>query len=158
MVNMKFFAKIGICCLLLLIFGAVAQAQIDWVGVYEFDEDGGKTTGGSAISINHRIEIRETDGGFLATIQSNGYQTSRDLVSTVKKEGDKLMFYFDSYGENNSLEPYAEGDLLLTLERKTAKNKTEILTYWGKFKPVTTSNETPGKVYFKKIAVKYNDK
>jgi Family of unknown function (DUF5991) len=133
-----------------------AQAQADWVGVYEFGEDGGKTTGGSAIFITHQIEIRDTDNGLLATIISNGYQTSRDLVCTVKTDGDKIAFYFDSYGEDNSLEPYTEGDLLLTLERKTVKNKTEILTYWDKFKPVIASNESSGKVYFKKIPVKVN--
>jgi len=156
MVDMKVLLKIGISCVLLFLFAALAQAQTDWVGVYEFAEDGGKTTGGSAISITHQIEIRETDDGFLATIISNGYQTSRDLICTVKTDGDKISFYFDSYGENNSLEPYAEGDLLLTLERKTTKNKTEILTSWDKFKPVIAANETSGKVYFKKIPVKTN--
>ena len=137
----------------LFIFCIAAQAQADWVGVYEFEEDGGKSTGGSAIFITHQIEIRETDNGFLASIQSNGYQTSRDLVCTVKAVGAKLEIYFESYGENNSLETYSEGDLLLTLERKTEKKKTEILTFWDKFKPVIAKNETTGKVYFKKIEV-----
>jgi Family of unknown function (DUF5991) len=151
---MKILLKFGVFCASFLLFAALAQAQTDWVGVYEFGEDGGKTTGGSAISISHQIEIRDTDNGFLATIISDGYQTARDLVCTVKTDGDKIAFYFDSYGENNSLEPYAEGDLLLTLERKTIKNKTEILTFWSKFKPVIANNETTGKVYFKKIEVK----
>jgi hypothetical protein len=133
-----------------------ARAQADWVGVYEFAEDGGKTAGGSAIFISHQIEIRKTDDGYLATITSNGYQTSRDVVASVKANGTKVEFYFESFGENNSLETYAEGDLLLALERKTVKNKTEILTYWSKFKPVITANEANGKVYFKKIEVKSN--
>lgn len=157
MVNMKILLKFGGFCLSFLLFAALAEAQADWAGAYEFEEDGGKTAGGSAVFITHQIEIRDTDNGFLATIISNGYQTSRDLVCTVKTEGDKISFYFDSYGENNSVESYTEGDLLLTLERKTTKNKTEILTFWEKFKPVIAANETSGKVYFKKIPVKNNN-
>lgn len=145
--------KIAVILTFIFIVAIAAKAQADWVGVYEFEEDGGKTTGGSGISINHRIEIRDTDDGLLATITSSGYQTSRDLVCSVKTEGAKLLIYFESYGEDNSLETYEEGDLLLTLERKATKNKTEILTFWNKFKPVIESNETPGKVYFKKIKV-----
>ncbi len=149
--------KLAVILTLLFAFAIAANAQADWVGVYEFEESGGKTAGGSAILITHQIEIRNTDNGFLATIQSSGYQTSRDLVCTLKADGANLFFYFESYGESNSIEPYAEGDLLLTLERKIAKKKTEILTFWNKFQPVIASNEAPGKVYFKKIEVKYNN-
>ena len=88
----------------------------------------------------------------LATIQSNGYQTSIDLVGTVKTQGEKLIIYFDSYGENNMFENYEQGDLLLTLEKKTVKDKTELLTYWNKFQPIVPKNEKSGKVYFRKAA------
>ena len=33
------------------------------------------------------------------------------------------MIYFDSYGENNMFENYEQGDLLLTLEKKTVKGQ-----------------------------------
>jgi hypothetical protein len=89
----------------------------------------------------------------MATLQSNGYQTSKDLICTAKASGDKLSVYFESYGENNVFETYEPGDLLFTLERKTVKNKTEILTFWNKFLPVVPKNEKSGKVYF----VKTND-
>ena len=148
---MKFLSKIAVCGVLFLLFASLAQAQIDWTGAYEFDEDGGKTTGGTAIFINHQMEIRNTDDGLVAYLQSNGYQTSKDLICTAKAEGSKLLIRFESYGENNAFESYEPGDLLLTLERQTVKGKTQILTYWEKFQPVVPKNEKSGKVYFRQL-------
>lgn len=150
MVNMKFLSKIGVFCLLFLAFSASAYAQNDWAGKYEFDENGGKTAGGTVVFISHQLEIRETDDGLMAFIQSNGYQTSKDLVATTKIEGNKLLIYFESYGENNVFESYEEGDLLFTLEKQTVKGKTSILTHWNKFLPVVPKNEKSGMIYFKK--------
>jgi hypothetical protein len=139
-----------------MLFCCAANAQKEWLGGYVYDEDGGKTAGGTAIFISHQIDVVESDDGLVVTIQSNGYQTSRDLIGTAKVEGAKLLVYFDSYGENNTFEPYEKGDLLFTLERRTVKGKTEILTYWGKFQPVvpknekTGKNDKAGKVYFVK--------
>jgi hypothetical protein len=134
----------------LLIFSMHANAQNDWKGSYSFDENGGKNAGGSVIFISHEINIFDGGDGLAATLQSNGYQTSSDLVCSVKTVGSKLMIYFQSYGENNMFEPYNPGDLLLTLERKTEKGKPVILTYWGKFTPAIPKNEKTGKVYFEK--------
>ena len=143
-------AKIFSSSIFLIIFCSFVQAQTSWLGTYEFDEDGGKTVGGTKIFISHQLEIKQTDDGLLATIQSNGYQTSIDLVGTVKTEGDKLMIYFDSYGENNMFENYEQGDLLLTLEKKTVKDKTEILTYWNKFQPVVRKTKNRAKFILRK--------
>lgn len=148
---MKFLSKIGACCLLFFVFSIATHAQNDWVGAYEFDEDGGKNAGGSAIFVTHELEIRQTDDGLMAFIQSNGYQTSKDLICTTKIEGNKLLIYFESYGENNSFESYETGDLLLTLEKQTVKGKTQILTHWNKFEPVVLKPEKSRKVYFRKL-------
>ncbi len=147
---MKNLSKIFVSILFLLVFCWPANAQKEWLGSYSFDEDGGKNAGGATIFIAHQIDIKEAEDGLIALIQSNGYQTSKDLICTTKIEGAKLLIYFDSYGENNLFEPYEKGDLLLTLERKTVKGKTEILTFWGKFQPVVPKNEKTGKVYFQK--------
>lgn len=138
---------------LILTFNLAVQAQSSWVGTYEFDEDGGKTAGGTVIFISHRLEIKKSENGLLATLQSNGYQTSKDLIGTAKTNGDKLSIYFAGYGENNVFDTFEPGDLLLTLERRTVKNKPEILTFWNKFLPVVPKNEKSGKIYF----VKTND-
>lgn len=129
----------------------VSLAQSDWVGTYTFDEDGGKNAGGTVIFIAHELVVMETDDGLRATLQSNGYQTSKDLICTAKVKGSKLEIYFESYGENNIFETYSPGDLLLTLEKKTLKGKTELLTWWGKFTPVVPEKPKSGKVFFLKV-------
>jgi hypothetical protein len=125
-------------------------AQTDWKGSYSFHENGGKNAGGIAVLITHELNIIDGADGLAATIESNGYQTSAELVCTAKVVGTKLMIYFENYGENNMFEPYKQGDLLFTLERKIEKGKTVILTYWGKFTPSIPKNERSGKVYFEK--------
>jgi hypothetical protein len=147
---MKYLSKFFVSCVFILLFCFAASAQKEWLGSYSFDEDGGKNAGGTTIFISHQIDVSESDDGLIAAIQSNGYQTSKDLICTTKIDGSKLLIYFDSYGENNVLEPYEKGDLLLTLERRETKGKTEILTFWGKFQPVIPKNEKNGKVYFTK--------
>lgn len=151
MVNMKLFSKSIGAIFLVLFFGVLINAQDSWLGKYEFSEDGGRNTGGTKIFISHELEIRATEDGLMATLRSNGYQTSKDLVCTAKASGDKLEIYFDSYGEDNLFENFEQGDLLLTLENKTVKGKTETLTFWNKFQPSIEKNEKSGKVYFKKI-------
>jgi hypothetical protein len=148
---MKYCKKSALLLFFTLLLCFSASAQKEWLGAYEFDEDGGRTAGGTAITISHRIEIVESADGLLAMVRSNGYQTSKDLVCLAKPQGGgKLLLYFESYGEDNVFEPYAKGDLLLTLERKTAGGKTEILTHWNKFTPIVPKNEKSGKVYFQK--------
>ena len=139
----------AIVCLMLLA-AVSAAAQKDWAGHYSFDEDGGKNAGGTVIFIAHELNVMESDDGLIATLQSNGYQTSKDLNCKAKANGNKLEIYFDSYGENNVFETYKPGDLLFTLERRTAKGKTELLTIWGKITPIVPKNEKTGRVYFTK--------
>lgn len=147
---MKKVTKIFIFAFLVLAFSIAANAQTEWLGIYQFDEDGGKTVGGTAVFVTHQIDILESDDGLIAMIQSAGYQTSIDLVAITKIEGNKISFYFESYGENNMFETYKKGDLLFTFERKNEKGKPQILTYWDKFQPIIAKNEKSGKVYFQK--------
>lgn len=130
------------------------RAQPDWKGSYYFGEDGGKNAGGMAVLISHELGIFDSGDGLAATLESNGYQTSSELVCSAKAEASKLSVYFVSYGDNNMFEPYKPGDLLLTLERKTEKGKTVFLTHWGKFTPSIPRNGKSGKVYFERIIEK----
>lgn len=127
------------------------SAQSDWIGKYAFDENGGKNASGIAVLISHELSIFDDgEGGLAARLESNGFQTSVDLVCTAKVDGTRLLIYFQTYGEDNMFEPYKAGDLLLTLERKTEKGKAVILTHWGKFTASIPKNEKSGKVYFEK--------
>ena len=147
---MRELATIPLIAVVLFAAAGFAGAQSDWKGSYVFTENGGKNAGGSAIIVTHQIDVFEGDDGLAASIQSNGYQTSADLVCSVKVVGTKLMIYFESYGENNMFEPYNQGDLLLTLERKGK----QLLTHWGKFSASIEKNERSGKPYFEKMIEK----
>lgn len=133
--------------ILILLCASPAFAQERWTGRYEFEESGGKTSGGTAVVVSHEIEVFETDDGLIAMIKSQGFQTSRDLVCKARIEGAKMLLFFESYGEDNVLATYKDGELLLTLERK----KDELLTHWGAFQPVTGNYAKSGKVYFQKV-------
>ena len=146
--------KLASVLVVIFLFALTAAAQNDWRGTYVFGEDGGKTAGGTGIYIEHELKIFDGDNEIAASIESNGFQTSANLVCTAKVVGAKIMFYFQSYGEDNMFEKYKPGDLLLTLERKTVKGKPVILTYWGKFTPAIEKNEITGKVYFEKTPAK----
>jgi hypothetical protein len=138
---------------LTLMFVAVSLAQNEWAGTYTFDEDGGKTAGGgTVIFVTHELSVFETDDGLRATLKSNGYQTSTDLHCKVKISGNKMEIIFDSYGEDNVHETFSPGDLLLTLEKKSVKGKTELLTWWGKFTPALPEKPKTGKLFFTKPA------
>ena len=132
------------------LFAAAAFAQSQWAGSYTYEENGGRTAGGTAIFITHDLNVSDGGDGLTATLDANGYQTSKDLLCTAKEVGAKLMIYFDSYGENNVFESYSKGDLLLTLERKKIKGKDVILTYWSKYTSITEEKPVSGKVRFVK--------
>ncbi|MBD0325716.1 MAG: hypothetical protein ICV68_04760 [Pyrinomonadaceae bacterium] len=131
--------------------GSFAQDESFWLGTFGFGEDGGKTAGGSAIYVFHKIEIYREGNGLMAAIESNGYQTARQLVCDVKLHGRRAEFYFKHYGETNLFQNYKEGQLLLTLERTTRNKRALLLTYWGAFQPATRPLRS-GRVYFKKDA------
>lgn len=148
---MRLIGRFLLAAIVCLTIGLEIHAQKSpWAGTYEFGEYGGKTAGGTGIVITHDIEVIDGGDGLIAAVKSNGYQTSVDLNCIAKAEGQKLLIYFESYGEDNIFEPYKKGDLLLTLERKTAKGKEIILTHWSAFGPSIEKNNRSGKEYFKR--------
>lgn len=134
-----------------LIASAFANSQSPWIGKYEFTENGGKNAGGTTIMVTHNLEILKSEDGLVATLESNGYQTSKDLLCLVKVQGNKALFYFEGYGDNNVFESYEKGQLMLTLEQKAEGGKATLLTHWNAFKPIVPKNEKNGKVYFAKL-------
>ena len=147
---MRSIAQTSRIAFVLLLLSLAANAQVEWKGSYTFAEDGGKNAGGTAVMIFHELDISDGDEGLIASLRSNGYQTSSDLICSAKAEGAKVMVFFHSYGDDNMFEPYKQGDLLFTLEQKIVKGKPVILTHWGKFTPAIPKNAKSGKVYFER--------
>lgn len=151
---MKFSLRILTLTVFLLAISSAAIAQSPWIGSYVFEENVGKTASGTPITAVHQIDVSEGDDGLIATITSNGYQTSADLICAAKVVGKKLEIRFLSYGENNMFEPYEEGDLLLTLENVTVKNRQILATVWGKFKPLGNYDKKSLPLHFQRIVTK----
>ena len=147
---MRKLATIPQIAVVLFVAAMAASAQSDWIGSYAFTENGGRNAGGAAILVTHQIDVFEGGEGLAVSITSQGYQTSAELNCSAKIVGTKLQIFFESYGEDNMFEPYNQGDLLLTLERK---GKT-LLTHWGKFSASMDANQRSGKAYFEKLVKK----
>ena len=149
---MNGFYRVVFAFIVTAVLAVSATAQSDWLGSYEFTEDGGKNAGGTPIIVTHQIDFLQSDDGLVAILKSNGYQTAVDVLCKVKIIGNKAMLHLEGYGDDNMFENYRRGELLLTLEKKTEKGKTDIITHWGSFKPAVPKNEKSGKVYFVKLA------
>ena len=123
------------------VFNAHAQVDGQFVGSYEFGEDGGKTYAGDPIAVGHVLQI-EADGS--ATLLANGYQTARDLICTAKSAGSKVLIYFTQYNAEgvNVFTDYEAGQLLLTLEYRTVKGGKVLWTTWGAYRPVIDEPES----------------
>lgn len=119
-----------------------SAAALDWRGEYGFAETGGKNTG---MVIDYSITVREADGALAADIDADGFQTSMRLACTVKAAGNKIQLFFKNYREDNLLDIFKPGELLLSLEMVKGK----ILTYWAAITPQLIAYKS-GKVYFVK--------
>ncbi len=148
---MKKSAQILFTLFLFFSVSILVTAQTNWVGEYSFDEDGGETVGGTKIFVAHTLKIKKTGKNLTAHLYSQGYQTSKDIYADVKTDGNKLMLFYRDKGKDHYLGDYKKGDHLLTLEKKLIDGKTQILTYWEKFKPIVPANEKSGEVYFKMV-------
>ena len=126
-----------------------ANAQTNYVGKYEFYEDGGKTAGGTGVQVGHELQINSDGTGRL---NAAGFQTAKEMFIKTKAVGNKLQVIFDKYDEDgvNSFTSYTGGEVLLTLEWKTVKGKKVLWTTFGKYEPSVLTAKKSGGVYFKK--------
>jgi hypothetical protein len=78
--------------LIVVAFASVSIfGQNEWIGRYEFSEDGGKNAVGTAIFVQHELEVVEGDDGLIAFLKSNGYQTSKDLICTSEQRKGRAL-------------------------------------------------------------------
>ena len=132
--------------------GAV-DALDAWVGEYVFEEDGGRTAGGSAIYVVHQLSVSRDGRALRARLGSNGYQTYAAFECDARVEGGRLKLFFVRHADENVFlrGDYRPGDLLLSLARPGAGRRARLLTYFGKFRP-QFSRPRRGRVYFRRVA------
>ena len=128
-----------------------AEGVEAWVGEYVFEEDGGRTAGGSPIYVVHQLTVSREGGGLSATLESNGYQTYAAHVCEARAEGRSLKIFFVRHADENVFlrGEYQKGDLLLTLTRSGQGRRARLLTAFAKFRP-QFSTPRRGRVYFRK--------
>ena len=101
-------------------------------------------------NMQYTIDIYEADDAYYADIAIDGFQTMERLKAAVQGDSDSVSFIFDEYLPGNQSEPYAKGDLLLTLRAEGS----QIYTDWGKLEPALVENQVSGKVYFVRLCFK----
>jgi hypothetical protein len=137
-----------ILLMLSVAFVFTANAQTNFVGKYEFYEDGGKNAGGTAIFVGQDLTINADGSGKLTAA---GYQTSKDIFIKTKAVGSKLQILFVKFGEDQTGPTDLEvDDLLLTIEYKTVKKKKVLWTTFGKYNPAIYEAKKGGGIYYKK--------
>ena len=112
----------------------------EWVGDYEFSEHCDPDQ-----NLFYSISINKENGEYYAEFNIDGFQTLARLKAKVIGNENSIDFIFTSYLPENILEPYNEGDTLLSFEKKDG----ELYTTWGKIIPMA-EHMNPG-IYFKKI-------
>jgi len=113
-----------------------------WIGEYRYEEYCPPNMGMSYV-----INVYKDDG-LSAYIKIDGFQTLKRLKCKVWIRGNEAIFVFNQYytdedGNNTIYESYSEGDSLLKLK----KEKGELITEWGKLKPMLPENEKPDQYF-----------
>jgi Family of unknown function (DUF5991) len=132
---------------------AAAADELDaWVGEYVFEEDGGRTAGGSAIYVVHQLNVTREGDALKARLESNGYQTYAAFECEARVAAGRLKLFFVRHADENVFlrGDYRAGDLLLTLARAAATRRPRLLTYWGKFRP-QFRRPRQGRVFFRRV-------
>ena len=111
-----------------------------WVGNYTFSEFASPNQ-----NMFYEISIYNEDNNYYAKISIDGFQTMSRLQTKVLGDVSTIKLLFYKYLPDNSLEPYNEGNTLLSFTKKNS----DIYTSWGKIQPVLDSNTKPDEIYFK---------
>ncbi len=109
-----------------------------WIGEYGFSEFAPPDQ-----NMFYSLSIYKKDRSYYADLSIDGFQTTERLRAKVAGDGDIIQLIFMEYLPDNLYEPYSEGDILLSLERKDS----QIYTQWGKIEPMLEENKS-GKVCF----------
>ena len=123
-----------------------------WDGEYTYGGYGGRTAGGSAISMEITVSINSPKFKQPCVLQAIGFQTEDKIFCATAIKGDALEIRFKSYGDGGTLnefgnEVYKAEEVLLTLKRPKDR-KNEYAVHWGAYVPFDDMSQA--KKYFEK--------
>lgn len=94
------------------------SGSYDWSGSYVYEETAGPGMGGEPREYYYTIEVSQTDGEYKANYNLDGYQTMARYKCTAKVVDDKLVLYFEDFGEEHMMGGgYSHGDEVLTITK-----------------------------------------
>lgn len=117
-----------------------SQPLESWIGDYTFSEFAPPNQ-----NMFYRISIYKENDDYYAEINIDGFQTIRRLQAKVIGDESSIKLIFNKYLPENLMEPYVEGDILLSFE----KRNSHLYTFWGKIQPILENNTKSGDEYFK---------
>ena len=123
---------------------ASVQAAPSWSGTYVYEENGGRTAGGTAILVTHTLTLSKTRGAWTGLLSSDGYQTFIRARCVGRAEGNRFDVIFKSSSEGAAFGA-KRGDRLFSLLRRGRRLHTQ----WDKFFPVTKEKAPPTGEYFR---------
>ena len=131
-----------------------AEAANVWGGKYLYEYYGGRTAGGSPISINYQLTVEYKSGKYSAALTEQGYQIDETIMCDSVIENDKITFTFRSYGNGKitneyGISIYRVGEPLFYLEKLKTASGEKIITHWLSLAD-ELKKKKPG-VYFKKL-------
>jgi hypothetical protein len=141
--------------LVLLTMSSISHAQnIDWKGIYVFDEES-RDDEGTPSNRWFRLEVKKVNGK-LQAVYSDGENSKiwKCFVMKVKIKGTVANFYFEKNLDCHS--SFKKGDLVLKLRKKEGQ-KNSFQTIWGKIN-LGAYSELGGLqedgIFFKKVGTK----
>lgn len=129
---------------------APADLGAIWAGGYTYTYEGGRTAGGSPITVAYRLGIAADPKGKACRLDIQGFQSNQTLLCRLGGSDTDVTVRFESYGDGSTLNAYGVkqyevGEGLLTLRRA---GDGRILTEWLKITPDDSDRfDAPG-VFF----------
>lgn len=93
------------------------KTEINWTGVYTYEEEGGPGLGGEPRISIYTLNIKNKGEKFIADYNVDGYQTMVRYKAEGKNKDGKLELYLTSTGEDHIGAPAEKGELPGTLEK-----------------------------------------
>jgi hypothetical protein len=135
---------------LLAASGARAQTA-NWDGRYVYEHTGGATTGGSVITLDYTVLIASPPTPH-CSISINGFQTSDELLCTVRADSKGVTLLFKEYATGKvtnqyDVAVYPVGAPLLSFSRDSAGR---LITTWRKLLSSEAQPRPSGRYFVRK--------
>ena len=109
-----------------------------WIGEYSFSEYAPPNQ-----NMFYLVTIYSEGNNFFAQFSIDGFQRIERLSAKVSGDSNSIYFEFLTYLPDNMLEPYEEGDILLSFKKTDSK----LITSWEKLQPLLFENREAGEYF-----------